>query len=55
MKQVPNDIISTLVRSLPHILSNMDDEAVRHNTRLNNAVRLTSKAYKRLKKIDEEK
>jgi len=39
---------------LPIILENMDNEAVRKNLRLNNAVRLVKKIVKRLEKIENE-
>lgn len=54
MRIVPNDIVQTLLRSLPLILDNMDKEAVRKGLRLNNAVRLTKMIVKRLEKIENE-
>lgn len=54
MRIVANDIVQTLLRSLPIILENMDNEAVRKNLRLNNAVRLVKKIVKRLEKIENE-
>lgn len=54
MRIVANDIVQTLLRSLPIILDNMDNEAVRKNLRLNNAVRLVNKIVKRLEKIENE-
>lgn len=54
MRIVANDIVQTLLRSLPIILENMDNEAVRKNLRLNNAVRLIKKIVKRLEKIENE-
>lgn len=54
MRQVPNDIISTLQRTLPIILGNLDEEAMKKNLRLYNAVRLTNKILKRLNKIENE-
>ena len=54
MRIVANDIVQTLLRSLPVILENMDNEAVRKNLRLNNAVRLIKKIVKRLEKIENE-
>ncbi len=54
MRIVANDIVQTLLRSLPIILDNMDNEAVRKNLRLNNAVRLVKKIVKRLEKIENE-
>lgn len=52
MRAVPNDIVQTLIRSLPVILENIDREAERDNLRLHNAVRLTKKIVKRLAKIE---
>lgn len=54
MRIVANDIVQTLLRSLPIILDNMDNEAARKNLRLNNAVRLVKKIVKRLEKIENE-
>ena len=54
MRIVANDIVQTLLRSLPIILENMDNEVVRKNLRLNNAVRLVKKIVKRLEKIENE-
>ena len=54
MRIVANDIVQTLLRNLPIILDNMDNEAVRKNLRLNNAVRLVKKIVKRLEKIENE-
>lgn len=52
MRTIPNDIVQTLLRTLPLILDNMNDEAVQTKLRLNNAVRLTKKIVKRLEKIE---
>lgn len=49
MQQVPNDIVSTLIRCLPQILEAVQIDS--GNTRLINAVRLTKKIIPRLKKI----
>jgi hypothetical protein len=54
MRIIPNDIVQTLLRTLPLILDNMNDEAVQTKLRLNNAVRLTKKIVKRLEKIENE-
>lgn len=54
MRMIPNDIVQTLLRTLPLILGNMNDEAVQKKLRLNNAVRLTKKIVKRLEKIENE-
>lgn len=51
MRNVPNDIVSTLLRCLPIILENVD---VKHgNTRLVNAVRLIKKVIVKLSKIEQ--
>ena len=51
MRNVPNDIVSTLLRCLPIILDNVD---VRHGkTRLVNAVRLVRKVIVKLEKIEQ--
>ncbi len=52
MRTIPNDIVQTLLRTLPLILANMDEEAVRKGLRLNNAVRLTKQIINRLNKIE---
>lgn len=54
MRNIPNDIVQTLIRTLPLILDNMDEEAVQKKLRLNNAVRLTKIIVKRLNKIEDE-
>lgn len=54
MKTVPNDIVSTLLRTLPIIIENVDAEALRKQLRLCNAVRLTKKIVQRLNKIENE-
>lgn len=54
MREVPNDIVSTLLRSLPVILDNLDEEAMRSKLRLYNAVRLTKKVIQRLNRIENE-
>lgn len=54
MRAVPNDIVQTLIRTLPIILENIDKEAERKKLRLNNAVRLTKIIVKRLNKIENE-
>ena len=54
MRTVPNDIVQNLIRHLPLILDNMNEEAVRKGLRLNNAVRLTKICIKRLEKIENE-
>lgn len=54
MRNIPNDIVQTLIRTLPLILDNMDEEAVQKKLWLNNAVRLTKIIVKRLNKIEDE-
>lgn len=54
MKTVPNDIVKTLVRVLPVILSNIDAEAMRKSTRLGNAARLARNIHKRLKLYEDQ-
>ena len=51
MREVPNDIVSTLLRCLPIIIESVDVKNA--NTRLRNAIRLTNKATFRLNKIEE--
>ena len=50
MKQVPNDIVSSLVRLLPVVIEATDTST----NKVYNAVRMTRKIIKRLKKIDNE-
>ena len=54
MRTVPNDIVQNLIRHLPLILDNMNEEAVKKSLRLNNAVRLTKIVVNRLTKIENE-
>lgn len=54
MRNVPNDIVQTLIRSLPIIINNIGRDAERDNLRLCNAVILTKKIIKRLEKIEYE-
>lgn len=54
MRTIPNDIVQTLLRTLPLILDNVDEEALHKQLRLNNAVRLTKKIVKRLNTIENE-
>jgi len=54
MRSIPNDIVTTLLRCLPVILDNLNEEAVRNKLRLNNAVRQTKKIIQRLNKIQNE-
>ena len=50
MRQVPNDIVSTLINKLPSVLAIIDLHNV--DNRTFNAVRLINKSLKRLKKIE---
>lgn len=54
MRQIPNDIVKTLIRNLPIILDSIDRYEERDNLRLCNAVRLTKKIINRLKTIENE-
>ena len=54
MRQIPNDIVKTLIRNLPIILASIDRYEERDNLRLCNAVRLTKKIINRLKTIENE-
>ena len=54
MRQIPNDIVKTLIRNLPIILDSIDRYEERDNLRLCNAVRLTNKIINRLKTIENE-
>lgn len=51
MRQVPNDIVSTLLNKLPTILAMIDLHNVDNKTF--NAVRVINKSLKRLKKIED--
>lgn len=52
MKQVPNDLLQSLIRNIPLILDGLDEDKLRTSLKLGNAVRLTKKNLQRLKKID---
>ena len=54
MRQIPNDIVKTLIRNLPIILDSIDRYEERDNLRLCNAVRLTKKIINRLITIEHE-
>lgn len=54
MRQIPNDIVKTLIRNLPIIIDSIDRYEERDNLRLCNAVRLTKKIINRLKTIEYE-
>ena len=50
MRNVPNDIVSTLINKLPSVLAMLDLHNVDNKTF--NAVRVINKSLKRLKKIE---
>lgn len=49
MKEIPNDMVTTLVRNLPIILDAVKPDP--KDTRLANAVRLTKKQLNKLNKM----
>lgn len=54
MRQIPNDIVRTLIRTLPIILDGIERDNMVSNIRLANSVRLTKKIINRLKTIENE-
>ena len=54
MRQIPNDIVKTLIRTLPIILDGIERDKMVSNIRLANSVRLTKKIINRLKTIEHE-
>ena len=54
MSQIPNDIVKTLIRTLPIILDGIERDNMVSNIRLANSVRLTKKIINRLKTIEYE-
>ena len=52
MRNVPNDMVSTLLRCLPVILENVD--VSKASTKLLNAIRLTKKEITKLQKIEQD-
>ena len=52
MRNVPNDIVSTLLNKLPALLAMIDLHNV--NNKTFNAVRVINKSLKRLKKIEDD-
>ena len=52
MRNVPNDIVSTLINKLPSVLAMIDLHNVDNKTF--NAVRVINKSLKRLKKIEDD-
>ena len=54
MRQIPNDIVKTLIRNLPIILDSIDRYEERDNLRLCNAEKKKKKIINRLKTIENE-
>lgn len=54
MRYVSNSVVATLIRCIPLILANLNEDAMRTNTRLYNAVRQTRIIINKLKKQDDE-
>lgn len=54
MRSISNSTITTLLRCLPLILDNLNEEAMRRSTRLYNAVRQTKIIINKLKRIEYE-
>ncbi|MCX4285413.1 hypothetical protein [Duncaniella dubosii] len=55
MREIPNDILANLLRYLPMLIENLDQQKVRKSLRLTNAVRvLNFHIIPKLKKIDNE-
>lgn len=52
MRSIPNDIVTSLLRHIPLLIDRI--EVPIRDTKLHNAVRITKKAMKRLKKIEDE-
>lgn len=52
MRLVSNSVVSTLIRCFPLILANLNEDAMRTNIRLYNAVRQTRIIVDKLKKQD---
>ena len=56
MKQVPNNVVASLVRCLTHLSDYLDEDAVRRSLRASNAKRiLKHEVLPKLKKINNEK
>lgn len=56
MKQVPNNVVATLVRCLPLLLDYIDEDAIRKSLRATNAKRIIKhEILPKLKKINNEK
>lgn len=55
MREIPNDILANLLRYLPMLIENLDQQRVKKSLRLTNAVRVTKHLIiPKLKKIDNE-
>lgn len=55
MREIPNDILANLLRYLPMLIENLDQQRVKKSLRLTNAVRVTKYLIiPKLKKIDNE-
>jgi len=54
MRSISNSVVSTLIRCFPIILANLNEDAMRTNTRLYNAVRQTRIIINKLKKSEDE-
>lgn len=56
MKQVPNNVVATLVRCLPLLIDYIDEDAIRKSLRATNAKRIIKhEVLPKLKKINNEK
>ena len=56
MKQVPNNVVASLVRCLPLLLDYIDEDAIRKSLRATNAKRIIKhEVLPKLKKINNEK
>lgn len=54
MRSISNSTVTTLLRCLPLILDNVNEEAMIRSTRLYNAIRQTKIIINKLKKIEYE-
>lgn len=55
MREIPNDILANLLRYLPLLIENLDQQRVKKSLRLTNAVRVTKHLIiPKLNKIDNE-
>lgn len=56
MREIPNDILANLLRYLPMLIENLDQQKVRKSLRLTNAVRLLKhEVLPKLNKINNER